>query len=465
MLSHTQFTRRETATTDLNLRLNENESIKTPIQLSPYTMWNGKSSNKISTKLLAIECSKENEQLVKQRLFTKLLNVPDNAKLSNTRFFKFLPFTATGAITDSVIRSGIYLQNQFLVECTAVTVINLHNIDWVVPTTTLSFREIVLGANMNAVEGQEVNKLFSTVERASGDTKVHLVTTKTALEEANRWMDDFTIKMMEINESKEYWKEETGFVRPPQRMNGPATSDAHMAYAIFLDQTFSPLIGSEVESTAPKSAPRTKSYSRVVYGGKKETNANAMSATQVTEVSTLTSEMPDDPILLQKTVNSVIENFQEKANTASNNMKSSLLEEMKQLNKNAEDRISRIEESTKSFEYMLTELHANNKKKDEQFAKHEMRMEMISNTTRSTAQKVDNLNEAMKSFVGIMASVVGTMTENQGCEQQQSLQNLSELLEGESSSQEDMELDENMNRKRKPPPGTVDALSGGGIQK
>ena len=145
VLSHTQFTRRETATTDLNLRLNENESIKTPIQLSPYTMWNGKSSNKISTKLLAIECSKENEQLVKQRLFTKLLNVPDNAGLSNTRFFKFLPFTATGSITDSVIRSGIYLQNQFLVECTAVTVINLHNIDWVVPTTTLSFREIVLG--------------------------------------------------------------------------------------------------------------------------------------------------------------------------------------------------------------------------------------------------------------------------------------------------------------------------------
>ena len=468
VLSHIQYTRRETATADLNVRINDNETTKTPIQLSPYTMWNGKGAQKISTRLLAIECSKGNEQLVKQRLFTKLLTVPEQSKYSNTRFFKFLPFTATGAITDSVIRSGIYLQNQFLLECTAVTVVNLHSIEWVVPTTSLSFRELVLGACIEGDGDQEATNLFSTVEMATGDAKVHLVTTKTVLEEAHKWMDGFTLRMMEINDAKEYWKETTGFGKPPQRLNGPATSDAQVAYANFLDQTFTPLVGSEVESTAPKQAPRTRSYSRVVYGkGNQAQNQNA-NYTQVTEVSTLTSDMVNESVVMQKAVNNAIAKIKETADTEKQDMKQSLLEEMRQLNKTADERMNMFEESTNSFEHMIRELHANNKKKDEQFATHERRMETISVTTQSTAKKVDNLNIALKSFVKVMAAVVGTMTSNQNVDQQNALENISNLLDEDTSSQseDEMELDDDdTTRKRKPPSGTQDALRDGGSKK
>ena len=40
ILSHPQFTRRDTATRDLNRRINENEDTNIPVQLSPSNIWN-----------------------------------------------------------------------------------------------------------------------------------------------------------------------------------------------------------------------------------------------------------------------------------------------------------------------------------------------------------------------------------------------------------------------------------------
>ena len=149
-------------------------------------------------------------------------------------------------------------------------------------------------------------------------------------------------------------------------------------------------------------------------------------------------------------MNNAIEEIKDTANTERQDMKQSLLEEMRQLNKNADERMDKFEESTNSFEHMIRELHANNKKKDEQFAKHERRMETISLTTQSTAKKVDNLNTALKSFVKVMASVVGTMTPNQNGDQQNALVNISNLLDEDTFSQDenDMDLDDDINRKR-----------------
>ena len=63
ILSHPQFTRRDTATRDLNRRINKNETTKTPIQLSPTNLWNT-NGNKISTKVLGVECAKGRGHLV-----------------------------------------------------------------------------------------------------------------------------------------------------------------------------------------------------------------------------------------------------------------------------------------------------------------------------------------------------------------------------------------------------------------
>ena len=71
ILSHCQFTRRDAATTDLNKRINENESHITPVQLCHYTLRNGKNASKTTTKILAVECSREHMVVVKKGYLLK----------------------------------------------------------------------------------------------------------------------------------------------------------------------------------------------------------------------------------------------------------------------------------------------------------------------------------------------------------------------------------------------------------
>jgi len=233
-MSHCQYTRRDTAANDISTRINENEDDNLPIQLTPHVLWNSKGGSKISTKLLAVECAREHIREVKKRIFKKIINVPSKILYSNTRFFNFLPFlpfTATGVITDKVIRSGIYLQNKFLSQCTSVTLINIRNPQWIVPTTSFTLREVVLTA-----KNDKGTTIFNTVERGDGDNKLHLTTTKYNLDDTIQWTDNFTRQMTNHNAAKSFWLQETGSPEPPSRIDRPDISDAHKAYANFLGQ-------------------------------------------------------------------------------------------------------------------------------------------------------------------------------------------------------------------------------------
>ena len=472
ILSHCQWTRRDVASSDLNIRINENETEKTPVQLTPFTMWHGRDETKISTKLLAVECAAEHIQLVKHRMFTKLLNVPPSMQLSNTKVFKFIPFNADGSISDKVIRSGIYLQNKFLIQCTAVTMINLTHLDWVVPNQTGTFKAIILAVKVPNSHG----KVFSTAEMGILDNKVHLVTTKANLEYATEWIDMFSEEMNKLNENASFWEERTGCGYPPKRINAPIDSDARTAYANFLSQTFSPLVGEEMESTGSKSPPSKSSYSRVVYGS--PMGSTNSSNTSNTAVSTITSEdspkhNPSDTVEKQKVMNNAIAVMQEKAQAGQQEMKKSLLQEMRELNKTSAERMDRMDDSSKTYDNMLRELHQNNMAKSQEMAKYEMRLQQISETTvntnekiDTTNQKVDKLSVAMKHFIQVMADVIGANGEDQSSStSQDDLRQLVSFLEEEEEEHAiDMDLEET-NNKRKTSPGTEDALGGEGDKK
>ena len=68
-------------------------------------------------------------------------------------------------------------------------------IEWIVPSTDLTFRAAVLGANVQ--DGS--HKIFSSVEKGIGDQKVHLLITKDDLDEVNIWVDNFTKQMVAYN--------------------------------------------------------------------------------------------------------------------------------------------------------------------------------------------------------------------------------------------------------------------------
>jgi len=470
ILSHPQFTRRDIATNDLNTRINESEEIKTPIQLSPFNMWNS-IGNKISTRMLAVECSKEHIQLVKHRLFSKLLNVPEAMKYSNTRYFKFMPFNATGPITNKVIRSGIYLQNKYLLQTTSITIVNISKLDWVVPHETDTFQAIAL----NATIPDTTSKIFTSMEMGMMDNKVHLVTTKPALEAATAWVDTFLTVMHDLKETREFWKERTGFGSSPERIDRPICSDAQMAYANYLDQSIVPLVGTSYEDSGAKEAPSTsrRSYSRVVYGDTK-----LITPTQETEVSTLTpSTQANDNILLQKTVNQAVYNMQEESKKGQQHMRLTLLEEMKQISEEHSARTVKMEESVEVFDHMVKELHASNRAKSNEMVAYKKRLEQIGTTTAETAvkvdklavsmnDKVDKLNLTMKAFINVMADAIcnGGNDLNTSTKQKKNLIELSQLLEVDNDT---MEIDDSSDETKtsKPSPGASDALGSEGFQK
>lgn len=78
------------------------------------------------------------------------------------------------------------------------------------------------------------------------------------------------------------WKNLTGFVSPPERLNRPIDSNANLSYANFLDQTFKAVNNEDIENSGIKEAP-SRSYARVVYGKQADGSTNSES-TQSTAV-------------------------------------------------------------------------------------------------------------------------------------------------------------------------------------
>ena len=479
VLTHPQFTRRDTAIHDLNKRLNENEDMVTPIQLSPTNLWNTNGS-KISTKVLAVECAREHAQMVKNRLFTKLMNVPESMKYSNTRYFKYIPFNATGVINDKVIRSGIYLQNKYLIQTTAITIINMKSLSWAVPNTEDTFQALALNANVPGT----TSKIFTSIEIGIMDNKAHLLTTKLSLEAATAWVDTFLLKLNNMMEGCEFWTNLTGFNNPPVRFDRPVVTDAHAAYANYLQQSIGSLIGESSEESGAPRAPVRRSYSRVVYGDATVTKSSTTSPTtppaQSTAISSITTHGNNT---FKKDMREAVHDMQEESKKGQKEMRRALLEEMKQIKEDHTSRTEKVEESLEVFEHMMKELHESNIEKSKEMSTYQKRLSQIGMATAKTAsavedlkndmnEKVDKLNLTMQAFIRVMTDVV-TNTDSTGQSSKQQKDNLLELarlLQGAPNQvSENMELEDDntvvYTQPVTPSPGIRDALRGEGDKK
>ena len=448
VMSHCQYTRRDEATQDLSRRINENETNITPIQLTPHTLWNNSGGQKISTKLLAVECARQHAREVKKRIFKKVINLPEDMEMSNTRYFNFMPFTASGAITNKVIRAGIYLQNRFLNDTTAVTMLKIKTTKWKVPNIEVTFKQAALQATADG----NGSLLFTTVELGAGNNKVHLVTTKELLQDATVWADKFTTTMLEHNTSEAFWKSETGFDGPPERVGKVDVTDAHQAYANFIEQEFGKVVGKEEETTCPKMAPKKLSYSRVTYG---PTEVCTTTSTQETATSTITSSESES---FKSTVEEIKEDNKK--------TKNDILQQMQDMNQSANERVQRLEQASKDSDKIFTEIFVSNKRKQDEFLQYEQRLNQISEIGQSTASKVDKLSFVFKQFLQEMAVMYNTSSVNPP--KQTRLLKIASLLDNDGTLKSKDTDDPSTHQSEtitQPLPGEENALGGRGNQK
>ena len=63
------------------------------------------------------------------------------------------------------------------------------------------------------------------------NNKALLITTNSAISNANEWMDNCTQEMIKLEESTEKWKELLCYEESSEYIDKPFTSDVHSAYA------------------------------------------------------------------------------------------------------------------------------------------------------------------------------------------------------------------------------------------
>ena len=93
IMSHCQYTRKDQAMEEINSRLNQDECLSLEIQLSPHYYWHGSGVNKVSTRLLALECASTDTKEIRERIYRKMMQVPEEYKYGNIRDFRSFYFS------------------------------------------------------------------------------------------------------------------------------------------------------------------------------------------------------------------------------------------------------------------------------------------------------------------------------------------------------------------------------------
>ena len=181
-------------------------------------------------------------------------------------------------------------------------------------------------------------------------------------------------------------------------------------------------------------------------------------------------------------VESAIEGVKRTSEASTTRVKNTLIEEMRKLNQDSAERMSRMERQSGVYDDMFSEVLANNKAKADEMLHYEQRLNRINDNTQQTAEmsaqtaqatvatmaKVDRLSNTMKQFMGVMVNALGhqgvMMTGDDA--NQTNLQNLVNSLDEEVTAKMDVdEIYNNNHLTQEPSPGTIDALGGEGDKK
>jgi len=416
LMSHCQYTRREQANKEINDWINMDESENMAIQLTPHLYWHGTGGNKVSTRLLAIECSRENGNEIRERIYRKMMNVPETLKYGNTRHFRYLPFMTTATITDDAIRNSVMLQNQYLLNVGAVTIRYTNNVTWKVPDTNLSFKEMVLTVE---TKDKSNNKLFNNVEIATGYNKVYLLTFKETLEEATIWIDEFIAKLKINSTTSTQWKALTGHPRVIQRIDRVGTSDAEKAYSVSMIKDLNIGGGSQSEDRQLNVAPVKQAWNRVHYGPV-ETEEIIQEQTQ-TSMSTLTPQEGKNRSM--NDIETRFKKFEKTVQSSHNKSREEMLAEIKAMTTQSEIRTKSYEVIVKNNESVVNELLSYTKAQGVELASQKEsiasidkrtiatsdKMDVLDERTIATSEKMDVLNTSMNEFMTQISKTVTSL--------------------------------------------------------
>ena len=459
LMSHCQYTRKEQANDEINERLNMDEALDLEVQLTPHYYWHGSGGNRVSTRLLAIECARSDTKEIRERIYRKMMQVPDSLKYGNTRYFHYIPFSATTTMSDDSLRNGVMLQNKFLLAVTDVQIKNISNAEWTVPNDTRSFKEMILEVTQ---KNSGTEKLFINVEKASGIDKIHLVTTKENFTEAREWVDKFIFSMENLNLSSQEWQQLTKYTTVFTRIDMKSTTDAEKAYSAGMIKELN-IGGVTMNALGPIKAPPRQAWKRALYGPDESVH-DEKSGTMLPNNPTIqpTVTLQPSQAISKEDITKKIEEMTNSSLKTFTKEKDDLLNEVREMNATSDKRTSNLESLVVKNDQIMRELILHNKKTTDEVGMQQSNMVAMNTILESLAVKGDKMQTTMSMFMQRMADSFNAISPNnsQNSIQTVSVEDLTEFLQDDDK----MDIDSVLGTS-KPPPAAEIGLRGGGERK
>jgi len=194
----------------------------------------------------------------------------------------------------------------------------------------------------------------------------------------------------------------------------------------------------------------------VLYGADHSKDITTPSS-QPGDIPTVSTLTPPDITQATKAYEIRLTTMEDTLNKTTMTTREVLMGEMRTLTAKSDARTKKLEDLTKSTESLMMDFVSNSKTQAEELNTCYSQMEVVTNLTTNTAEKMDKLQTTMTAFMLRIGTTIDTLSGRTTTSDLAS--DLTTYLDGDGEENLDLET---ILKRKSPPPAAADGLRGGG---
>ena len=172
LYSHYKYTDVIQAMYHINSGIDENQEKEIQVQVVPHIMFVGKRQDKHFTKLMALECDRDDLEAAKKRLQSLFIELPHRGSEANIGRMRLMPLRADNVTDVETVIQLVKLQQQYIMNIEGIHVFNIKRLDWVLPHMDgINFKKHLLEARHK----KDKSILLRSIEKVEEDDTIILM--------------------------------------------------------------------------------------------------------------------------------------------------------------------------------------------------------------------------------------------------------------------------------------------------
>ena len=171
LYSHSKYTDTIQAMHHINKGINENKEKLLKIQVVPHIMYVGQNKNKHFTKLMALECDKDEVEEISKRIHGLFMEIPNQQMEANIGKMRLMPLRADNMTEEETVAKLVKLQQNFLQTIDVIHLFKIKKLDWILPNLSTRFSSHLLEVEHK----RDKSLLIRSIEKVEDCDKVILI--------------------------------------------------------------------------------------------------------------------------------------------------------------------------------------------------------------------------------------------------------------------------------------------------